>query len=729
MNFVRVALDLPVSSLFDYRAPDVDEKDIGQRVLVPFGKKILVGVIIEIARTTSLPSHRVRSVLEVLREIPPLPANILSLLKFCGSYYHHPLGETVLNALPLRLRQRQRVASRGDPHQFRLSPLGRSINPEDLPKRSTLKIELLHRLRESACGIEETTLIKVAPRARAALKALIDQSWIERIPVDSFVSNAPSPRAPGFALSAEQQIAVDNICSRIGEFAPWLLLGITGSGKTAVYLEIIAATLAAERQVLVLVPEINITPQLEARVRERFPAIKLAVLHSGLGESERLRNWLAAQTGVAGIVIGTRLSVFTPMPKLGLIVVDEEHDDSFKQSSGLRYSARDVALMRAKQLSIPIVLGSATPALETFHQALRGRYRLLSLTHRISATLPEIECVDTRREAMANGLSQPLLAAMRDTLRNGEQSLVFINRRGYAPVLICSSCHWISGCHRCAAKLVLHLDDGRLRCHHCGHQERVPETCPQCGNRDLAPLGQGTQRVESALRKFFPDARILRIDRDSTRRQHAWRDMREQIHAGEIDILVGTQMLAKSHDFPRLTLVGVVNSDASLYSTDFRASERLFSGLTQIAGRAGRAERPGRVLIQTEFPAHPLYQALRANDYAAFAHEILAERKQAGFPPYTHQAILRAEASRLDTALAFLGRAALGGRKFAMSVMIYDPVPAGMPRLGGVERAQLTVQSGSRNVLQSFLRSWRPSLDAIAARTVRWALDVDPRES
>ena len=657
MNFVRVALDLPVRALFDYRAPTAGSDDVGQRVLVPLGKKIVVGVIIELARSTSLSPQRVRSVLEILRDVPPLPPDILSLLKFCSTYYHHPLGETVLNALPTRLRRRQRI---------KISPA--------LPD---------------------------APPAKA-------------------------PYRP--ALSAEQQVAVDSIRSNSGRFSPWLLLGITGSGKTEVYLELIAATLADGRQALVLVPEINLTPQLEARVRARFPATPLVTLHSALGESERLQNWLAAQSGHAGIVLGTRLAIFAPMPRLGLIVVDEEHDASFKQSAGLRYSARDVAMLRAKQRAIPIILGSATPALETFQLALRGRYHLASLAQRVNATLPVIECVDTRLESLIDGLSQRLLAAVREAMKRKEQSLIFINRRGYAPVLICSSCHWISSCHRCAARLVLHLADQRMRCHHCGHQERVPVACPQCGNPDLAPLGQGTQRLEGALKRIFPDARILRIDRDSTRRQHAWRDMRQQIHAREIDILVGTQMLAKSHDFPQITLVGVINADASLYSTDFRAGERLFAGLTQVAGRAGRAENPGRVLIQTEFPAHPLYQALRAHNYAAFADEILVERKQAGFPPFAHQAILRAEAPKLEVALRFLDRAVRSGQRLSDNVTIYDPVPAGMPRLAGLERAQLTVQSRSRVALQAFLSDWRPRLDSVDARAVRWALDVDPRE-
>ncbi len=475
-------------------------------------------------------------------------------------------------------------------------------------------------------------------------------------------------------------------------------------------------------------PEINLTPQLEARLRARFPAAELVTLHSGLNEGERLHSWLAAQSGAAGIVLGTRLAVFTPLPQLGLIIVDEEHDASFKQMDGLRYSARDLALMRAKQRAVPIVLGSATPALETFHKALSGGYRLLTLTQRVNAMPPAIECIDTRRESLLDGLSQTLLKAVRETTKRGEQSLLFINRRGYAPVLICQSCGWTSGCHRCSAKLVLHLGDQRLRCHHCGHQERIPSACPQCGNQDLVPLGQGTQRIESALARLFPAARILRIDRDSTRRKHAWSEMRRQIHEQQVDILVGTQILAKGHDFPQLNLVGVINADSSLYSTDFRAAERLFARLTQVAGRAGRGASRGRVLIQTEFPTHPLYQALRRHDYPAYAKELLAERRQAGFPPFVHQAVLRAEAPRLEHALDFLARAARNAGEIGGGVTVYDPVPASVTRRAGLERAHLTVQAHSRTALHGFLHAWCARLDAAAERRVRWSLDVDPLE-
>jgi len=409
-------------------------------------------------------------------------------------------------------------------------------------------------------------------------------------------------------------------------------------------------------------------------------------------------------------------------------VVDEEHDASFKQAEGFRYSARDLAVVRARQRNVPVVLGSATPALETYYNAVSGRYALHTLTQRIGAAPPTIEYLDTRGERPRNGLSARLTQAIRASLSRGEQSLVFINRRGFAPVLTCRSCGWVSGCHRCSAQLVLHLKDQRLRCHHCGHQAGVPVACPQCGNQDLAPVGQGTQRIEATLAGELAAARVLRIDRDSTRRRDAWPAMRGRITRREVDVLVGTQILAKGHDFPHLNLVGVVNADALLYSADVRAAERLFALLTQVAGRAGRGETRGTVLVQTEFPGHPLYEALKRHDYRAFADGLLAERRQAGFPPFVHQALLRAEAPRLGVALEFLAHAAQLGRGLAAPVTLYDPVPATLPRRAGRERAQLLVQSASRPQLQRFLRDWRGRLSDARSTRARWSLDVDPLE-
>jgi primosomal protein N' (replication factor Y) len=655
---IRVALDVPVPKLFDYRADEVTPDDVGQRVLVPFGKKTAVGVIIALAHASVVPPEKLKRVQSVLRDGPGWSGADLELMKFAADYYRHPLGAVVVSALPARLRR--------------------------LPTRE---------------------------RARATASP------------ESIPAGFTAPQ-----LTPEQAAAVAAIVARLGSFQPFLLLGVAGSGKTEVYLHAIAAVLEAGKQALLLVPEIALTPQLEALVARRFPATRTVSLHSGLSESERLENWRAAASGEARIVLGTRLAVFAPLPALGLIVVDEEQDSSFKQAEGLRYSARDLAVVRARQRGVPVVLGSATPALETYHNAVSGRYALLALPSRIGAPPPAIRCIDTRIEKLADGLSQRLLAALSGCIARGEQALVFINRRGYAPVLLCRSCGWVSGCHRCSAQLVLHLPERRLRCHHCGHAAPPPIACPECGNPDLAPIGHGTQRVEETLARHLPQARILRIDRDTTRRRRAWETMRSRIQERDVDILVGTQILAKGHDFPHLNLVCVLNADGQLYSSDFRGAERLYALLTQVAGRAGRGGTQGEVLIQTELPHHPLYAALARQDYRAFAEAALAERRQAGFPPFVYQALLRAEAPRLATALEFLAGAAREARALDACVTAYDPVPAAMARRAGHERAQLLVQSAERERLREFMGAWRAALAGNRATRARWTLDVDPLE-
>ena len=540
---------------------------------------------------------------------------------------------------------------------------------------------------------------------------------------------------PAPALTGEQQQALGAITAGQG-FRAYLLHGVTGSGKTEVYLRLIEQTLAAGQQALLLVPEINLTPQLESRVAARFPEARLVSLHSELTEAARTRNWRAAFDGSARIVLGTRLAVFTPLPELGLIVVDEEHDASFKQQDGMRYSARDVAVFRAREREIPIVLGSATPSLESWANATDprtpARYSLLTLKERAisAARLPAVRRIDTRQEKLQDGFSAALLGAVGKCLERGEQSLIFLNRRGYAPVLACPACGWISHCRRCAANLVLHLADGRLRCHHCGLEMRVPRACPDCANQDIMPFGRGTQRLEEVLAARFPQARILRVDRDSAKSRKQWEVLVERIHAGEADILVGTQMLAKGHDFPKLTLVGALGADAALFAADWRAPERLFAQLMQVAGRAGRAELPGEVLIQTQFPDHPLYAALVSHDYPAFANSQLAEREQAGFPPYTYQAMLRAEAPQMADALAFLATArAWPQADTHAEVMRYDPVPMRLSRRANLERAQLLVESPSRRALQAFLNGWCAMLDTLKAPSrLHWHLEVDPLE-
>ena len=664
MTIVRVALDVPLHRCFDYLAPDASADDIGCRVRVPFGRRSVIGVIVELPDDSAYAPAQLKQVEAILPE-PRLPADWFRLTEFCAAYYQAPLGEVMLSTLPAGLR-------RVDP------PKAREPKPA-----------------------KEVPLPTLAPE-----------------------------------LTAEQQAALATVREHADGFSPFLLFGVTGSGKTEVYLSLIADALAKGGQVLVLVPEINLTPQLEARVAGRFPAAGLVSLHSELTEAARLRNWQAAFSGQARIVLGTRLSVFAPLPDLALIIVDEEHDPSFKQQDGMRYSARDVAVFRAHERKVPIVLGSATPSLETWANAtakeMRGRYKLLTLKERAieQARLPSVERIDLRKEKTEEGLSGILLEAIEKRLARGEQSLVFLNRRGYAPVLACTACGWISNCKRCAANLVLHMADRRLRCHHCGYESGVPRTCPTCGNQDIHPFGRGTQRLEEFLAERFPKARILRADRDVAKSRKQWEVLVEKIHAGEADILVGTQMLAKGHDFPKLTLVGVVGADAALFAADCRAPERLFAQLMQVAGRAGRAQLPGQVLIQTQYPDHPLYAAIVKHDYPAFASTQLAERKVAGFPPYSHQAMLRAEAPKMADAIAFLSTARAWPEIAAHpAVALYDPVPMRMARLANLERGQLLVECASRPALQAFLTAWQPVLDGIRSPSrLRWHLEVDPLE-
>ena len=661
MQVLRVALDVPLATLFDYSRPEALEIAAGDRVVVPFGTRSRVGVVIEAGEGSAVAPEKLKPVARVLADTPRLPPQWLELMRFLAAYYHRPLGETVIGALPPRLRS--------------LKPLPKAV-------------------REAAAALPGS------PR---------------------FVS--------GHTPTADQAQAIERIGGALGRFEPFLLHGITGSGKTEVYLRLIARVLAQGNQALVLVPEISLTPQLEARFRRAFPEAHIVLLHSALQDVPRTAAWLAAARGEAGIVLGTRLATLTPLPRLALVVVDEEHDTSFKQQEGLRYSGRDAAVMRAKFAACPVVLGTATPSLETWLNALGARYARISLPDRAvpGARLPAVRTLDLRREPAQHGFAPGLLAAIGARLERREQSLVFINRRGYAPVLACHACGWTSGCERCTARMVLHKADRRLRCHHCGAENAIPRACPTCGNVDLKAMGRGTQRVEETLEARFPQARIVRIDRDSARRRADLARTLEGIGRGEADILVGTQLLAKGHDFPLLTLVGVLDADGALLSTDYRAAERLYATLAQVAGRAGRREQPGEVLVQTSYPRHPLYAALASHDFAAFAAAQLAEREAAGFPPYVHEAALRAEAEKLSLAMQFLEDAA---RLVPVpdEVRVYDPVPHVITRRADMERAQLLVQSASRPALQGFLAAWSERLFATAPRSVRWHLDVDPIE-
>ena len=658
---MRVALDVPLARLFDYAVPETLSAQPGDRVVVPFGARQQLGVVIESDAASTVPESRMKPLAAVRDEAPRLTSEWLELMRFLSTYYHRPLGETVIASLPPRLR---------------------SVKP--LPRKALALAE----------GLASPQLVVTHP------------------------------------LTAEQQGAVERIAAAAGGgFGAFLLHGVTGSGKTEVYLHLIARVIASGRQALVLVPEISLTPQLEARFRHAFPQGRLAVMHSGLEDVARTAAWLQAARGEAAIVLGTRLAVLAALPKLGLIVVDEEHDPSFKQQEGLRYSARDAAVYRARLAGCAVVLGTATPSLETWHNWRTGRYERIELSERASpgARLPAVRIVDMTRDTPDAGITQVLWAALQERLGLGEQSLLFINRRGYAPVLACEACGWTAACERCTARMVLHAADRRLRCHHCGAEGAIPRTCPTCGNVDLKPLGRGTQRIEETLQARFPAARVVRIDRDSARRRGELARTLDGIRRGEGDILVGTQLLAKGHDFPLLTLVGVLNADTALVSTDYRAAERLFAVLAQVAGRAGRRERPGEVLVQTRYPGHPLFAALARHDFAGFAEAQLEERRAAGFPPFVFEAALRAEALKLEAAMRFL-REACALVEAPDGVTVFDPVPNLVTRRAGLERAQVLMQSHSRPALQGYLGALSEALFAEGRRDVRWHLDVDPIE-
>ena len=722
---VQVAVPAPLRRLFDYRLPPgAPAPPRGARVRVPFGRRRLVGVVLG-ADPPSVPAARLKAVEAVLDEVPLLPETLLALLETAARYYHHPVGEVVHAALPAALRQGRPAETPGE-EVWQLTEAGRAADPAALG-RAALQKRLWACLRDHPEGAGVAALRALSANWRGAARALEARGWARprRRPCLAGRDGEPeTPRPP----TPHQASAIEAVAGALGGFRGFLLHGVTGSGKTEVYLQLIQQVLERGEQALVLVPEIGLTPQLVERFRRRFTA-PVAVLHSGLADGERLCAWIMAASGRAPIVLGTRSALFTPLARPGLIVVDEEHDPSFKQQEGFRYHARDLAILRARLEDRPVLLGSATPSLESLHNVRRGRLAELRLPARANAAvLPRVVLLDMRGLPAQGGISRPLYQAIKARLARGEQSLLFLNRRGYAPVLMCHACGWLAPCPRCDAQLTLHRGAGRLRCHHCGAEQVPPACCPQCGAGDLKGIGAGTERLEGALAERFPGARILRIDRDTTAGKGALEARLRQVHAGEADILVGTQMLGKGHHFPGVTLVGVVDADRGLYGFDFRAGEQLLQRIVQVAGRAGRADKPGEVLVQTHHPEHPALRALERHDYAGYAAAALEERAEAELPPFRHLALLRSEAVAPNLALEFL-RAAhrAAGPLAGGEVTLFDPVPAPMERRAGRHRAQLMVQGATRPALHRFLDPWLDALEALPlARRVRWSLDVDP---
>ena len=729
-TILKVAVNVPLSRLFDYMPPAGSSNVLpGSRVVVPFGRRRQVGVVMASVNHSDVPLAKLRRCDDLLDETPLLSAEDLRLIAFTSDYYHHPVGEVVAAALPALLRAGKPLIPNVE--FIAITDAGAKADFALLTKRAPRQAELLEIVRDAGGnGIDVESLTAQLPTWRRAAGGLIEKGLLERLqrragcePPQSALSATPGP-----SLNDDQENALATLRAQDG-FAAFLLDGVTGSGKTEVYLQLIRDVLAAQQQVLILVPEIGLTPQLVARLQQRL-GILPAVLHSGLTDLERLNAWRSAQQGKAQLVVGTRSAVFTPMPDLGLIVVDEEHDHSLKQQEGLRYSARDLAIIRAHNRDIRIILGSATPTLETLQHCRTNNFTHIVLPTRAGGARPPlIRLIDLVRNESSDGLSMPLATAIDEQLAADGQVLLFLNRRGFAPTLICASCGHLAECERCDSRMTVHARDRSLRCHHCGAHAPLPDTCSECGAQ-VKPLGEGTERLEDALLQRFPDHRVKRIDSDSTQQRGAIEAALAAAEQGDADILVGTQMLSKGHHFPKLTLVGIVNADQGLFGTDFRSAERLAQSIVQVAGRAGRESRQGEVLIQTAFPEHPFWQRLIEGGYAQVADESLAERADSRWPPFTRLALLRAAAHRQSDATAFLQRAAdLIAPAQSEYLRVLGPVNAPMARKAGRYRAQLLIQSSERNSLHEVLKTLRPALEEEpAARKVRWSIDVDPIE-
>jgi primosomal protein N' (replication factor Y) len=741
----RVALDTPLKRLFDYLAPVARlfaaPISPGMRVRVPFGRQQLVGIVMEVATSTDVPREKLKPILEVLDAVPVLDAAALALLQWAADYYHHPIGEVLSTALPKAMRSGATAEAREE--RWSVTETGLTGHSLGEPRRAPKQRELLAYLvgvadagsrtdGGPACtaGASATTLDGAFPKWRETARALVERGWATSAEVSLVDGESRfAVKAQGPELRDEQRAAVDAVGGALGHFGVFVLHGVTGSGKTEVYLRLVERVLQQGRRALVLVPEIGLTPQLVGRFRDRFET-PMAVLHSALTDNERLTAWRDAFSGHARIVLGTRSAVFAPIPDLGIVIVDEEHDASFKQhEGGFRYSARDLAVVRAQRADVPILLGSATPALESLQNVAGGRYVRLSMPHRAAkAEPPRMALIDLRANAQHSGISTPALQAMQRHLSEDGQVLVFLNRRGYAPTLLCTACGWVAPCQECDARLTVHLSSNRLRCHHCGYDTKLPERCPVCGFA-VKPVGQGTERIEEALTGIFPGVTLARLDRDVVRRRGDMEEVVRRMSSGEARILVGTQMVTKGHDFPNVTLVVVLNADQGLFSSDFRAPERLAQTIVQVAGRAGRGTRPGEVLIQTEFPGHPLLLSLLSEGYDGFARTALAERQQASWPPFSRLAAVRDSAKTAEHALEFLTEARKLAGKLPKGLKLLGPVPAAMSKKAGRYHAQLLIEGADRASLHHFLQSWLPAVEQLpSVRRVRWALDVDPIE-
>ncbi len=725
---IRVAVPVPIPGALDYLWPGPGAAPgPGCRVRVPLGKGERIGIVLEHVSHSQIDAARLKEALEVLDSTPILGPDLLEALRWCADYYHHPIGEVVSQALPTLLR-RGRSPMREPTLGWRLTDEGRSQTVALIARRAPRQGQALEVLANGT--VVAADVLRELGIGGDTLKRLADKGWIETSALAESAAG-PIPNATDVAepeLTNDQSTVLAAMADGPAGYRPFLLQGVTGSGKTEVYLRLIRRQLEAGRQSLLLVPEIGLTPQLVARLKQRF-GDRLALMHSGLSDRERLDAWRDAYSGEAKLIVGTRSAVFAPLPRPGLIIVDEEHDPSYKQQEGFRYSARDLAVFRARQLDVPVLLASATPSLESFYNAQQRRYEFLTMPQRIgSAGIPAIRIIDLNRHAARHGLSTPLVTAVERHLANDNQVLLFLNRRGFAPVLFCAECRTAEECGRCDSRMTIHAASGQLRCHHCGTQKALAWACAHCGGERIA-VGAGTQRVTDELTALFPTARIARLDRDIASRKGALADVLAEVEQGDTQILVGTQMLTKGHDFPRVTMVGVLSADQGLLGTDFRSNERLAQTLLQVAGRAGRRDQPGEVLIQTHHPTHPLLSCLIQQDYTAFAKLALAERHETHWPPFSHLVVWRAQADARAPAIQFLQRVAGEARSEAGPVRTLGPAPAVMERRGGKHRAQLLFHCSQRAPLHDLVsellgvaRSWPET------RRVRWSIDVDPAE-
>jgi primosomal protein N' (replication factor Y) len=737
-RIVKVAVPCPLYKTFDYSLPAPGNQFIapGIRVRVPFGRQKLIGIIIEETLTSDVPANKLKPVISVLDEHNLLSSDILKLLLWAARYYVHPLGEVLQTALPVFLRH-------SDDATPVLTEFWRLKKQEDSPsesqthdeimetlKRAPKQLQLYQLLHSAEDSLDAEALNSLTENWRAPAKALLEKHLIETF-VKPALLRLENENTIAPVLHDEQTEAINRIEAHRHQHAVHVINGITGSGKTEVYLALCESMLADNRQILVLVPEIGLTPQLTQRFLERLDA-SVVILHSAMNDKQRYAAWHAAANKQAQLVIGTRSSIFTPLPDIGLIIVDEEHDGSYKQQDGFRYNARDLAILRAKNNNIPIVLGSATPSLETLNNINEQRYQVHYLKQRANKKpLPKIELVNLCSQKLHEGLAETLLLKIRQHLDQQGQVLLFINRRGFAPLLMCHDCGWTTNCQRCDAHMTFHKRRNQLHCHHCGSQRPAPDHCDECGSTEVVAIGAGTERIEHFLQERFSDTNVSRIDRDTTRNKGSLQDKLEKAHSGESGILVGTQMLAKGHDFPNITLVCVLDTDQALFSADFRASEHLAQLITQVSGRAGRAEKPGEVLIQTHHPDHPLLQTLLHKGYQAFAQAALQERQAAGLPPARHLVLLRCESVEANAAQTFLQQAVDQARQVNLEdIELFGPIPAPMERRAGRYRYQVMLQSKQRKALHRFLSWWAPQLQQlVSARKVRWSIDVDPYDT